>query len=285
MQRHCALLILIVLMACAPADREQRRAAGVDQPTADAVPAADTGSPAGSATAPPQRGSMVSLRGTAGETQGYLSLPQETGAQIRRPAVIVIHEWWGLNDWIRQTTDRFADQGYVALAVDLYRGAQASDDKEAHELMRGMPEDRALADLKAGFEYLASNPSVDPKRIGSIGWCMGGGYSLALAAAEPRLRACVINYGRLITDPAAISRIRSPILGNFAGADRGIAVADVKRFQQALQAAGIQNDIKVYPGRAHAFMNPNNAEGYDPEATKDAWQRIDRFFLLELKGQ
>lgn len=284
MRRLWFLLAVTFLMACAPSEREQRRATGTVAATPDALPAADTGSPAGSATAPPQRGSMVSLRGPVGETQGYLSLPQESGPAKKRPAIIVIQEWWGLNEWIRQNTDRFADQGYVTLAVDLYRGAQASDQQEAHELMRGMPEDRAMADLKAGFDYLASNPSVDPTRIGSIGWCMGGGYSLALAAAEPRLRATVINYGRLITDPARISRIKSTILGSFGGADRGIAVADVKRFAQALSAAGIRNDIKVYPGLGYAFMNPNNAEGYDPAGAADAWQRIDRFFLMELKG-
>ena len=108
-----------------------------------------------------------------GDGSGYLSVPPAPG---KKPALIVIQEWWGVDDWIREQTDRFAKQGYVALAVDLYRGRSTKSPEEAHELMRGMPEDRAMADLKAGIDYLSSRPDVDPERIGVIGWCMGGGY-------------------------------------------------------------------------------------------------------------
>ena len=142
-----------------------------------------------------------------GGTNGYLSLPSSAG---RHPAVIVIHEWWGLTDWIRESTDHFAGEGYVALAVDLYHGKSTSDPNEAHELMRGLPEDRAAADLKGAFDTLAKRSDVDPARIGVVGWCMGGGYSLGLALGEPRLAATVMNYGRLVLDPKAIAAIRSP---------------------------------------------------------------------------
>jgi carboxymethylenebutenolidase len=233
-------------------------------------PAAQNPSPAG--------GTTVDLPGGG---KGYLVLPQGTG---KHPAVVVIQEWWGLNDWIRENAARFAGQGYVALAVDLYRGRSTTDPGEAHELMRGMPEDRALADLEAGFNFLAGRNDVDAQRIGSIGWCMGGGYSLAFATSEPRLRAAVVNYGRLVTAPAKLDAIHAALLGNFAGADRGIPPADVRTFESQLKERHKEADIKVYDGKQHAFMNPNNKDGYDAAATNDAWSRIDAFFSRTLKG-
>jgi carboxymethylenebutenolidase len=225
-------------------------------------------------------GQTVTFPSTSGNASGYFALPTGAG---KHPAIIVIQEWWGVNDWIRQQTDRFASQGYVALAVDLYRGKVAKDQDVAHELMRGMPEDRAMGDLKSAFNYLASRPDVDPARIGSVGWCMGGGYSLALAAAEPRLAADVLNYGHLITDSASMQRIAAPVLGNFGAADRGIPEADVHAFENAMRAAGKQIDVKVYPGAGHAFMNPNNTQGYVQDAAQDAQSRMDAFFEKNLK--
>ncbi|HVG24546.1 MAG TPA: dienelactone hydrolase family protein [Thermoanaerobaculia bacterium] len=213
--------------------------------------------------------------------RGYLSLPTTHG---RQPAVIVIQEWWGVNDWIRSQADRFAQQGYVALAVDLYRGRSASSMEEAHELSRGLPEDRAIADLKAAVDYLAKRNDVDPQRIGVIGWCLGGGYALALATNDPRPKATVINYGRLVTDPNAIAKINGEILGSFGGADRGIPAADVRKFAEELTRHGKRNDVKIYEGAGHAFMNPNNAGGYDEAAARDAWGRIDRFFGRTLRA-
>src|SRR6266542_5321063 len=105
------------------------------------------------------------------------------------PAIIVIHEWWGLNDWVKEQASKLADQGYLALAVDFYRGKVATTPEEAHEIMRGVPEDRAKRDLEAAFQFLASQPNVKKDRIGAIGWCMGGGYSLDLALEEPKLAA------------------------------------------------------------------------------------------------
>jgi carboxymethylenebutenolidase len=217
-----------------------------------------------------------------GGGKGYLVLPDGNG---KRPAVIVIQEWWGLNDWIRENTARFAKQGYVALAVDLYRGRSTTDSGEAHELMRGLPEDRALADLKAGLRFLAAREGVDADRIGSVGWCMGGGYSLGFATAEPRLRAAVINYGRLVTAPERIAALRGALLGNFGGTDRGIPADDVRTFDSQLKAAKKDADIKIFDGNGHGFMNPNNKEGYDAAAASEAWSRIDAFFARTLKGK
>jgi carboxymethylenebutenolidase len=225
-------------------------------------------------------GKMVTFASSPGNANGYLSLPKDKN--VKHPAIIVIHEWWGLNEWVMQQSDRFAKQGYVTLAVDLYRGRVTSDPNVAHELMRGLPEDRAVNDLQAAFAYLATRSDVDVKRIGSIGWCMGGGYSLALAIAEPRLAAIVMNYGRLVTAPASIAKINAPLLGNFGGKDQGIPVADVNVFRDALKAAGKSVDIKVYPDSGHGFMNPNNSAGYVAADTADAQARIDAFFAKRL---
>src|SRR5436305_9838048 len=135
------------------------------------------------------------------------------------PALIVIHEWWGLNDWVKEQASKLAEQGYVALAVDLYRGKVADNPELAHELMRGVPEDRSARDLRSAFDYLAAQPNVKKYRIGSIGWCMGGGYSLKTALLEPGLAATVINYGPLVSDPAELKKINASILGLFGAQD------------------------------------------------------------------
>src|SRR6185437_13790128 len=154
------------------------------------------------------------------------------------PGIIVIHEWWGLNDWIKEEASKISDQGYVTLAIDLYRGKVATTPDEAHEIMRGVPEDRANRDLKAAYEYLASQSTVKKGRIGAIGWCMGGGYSLDVALAEPNLAADVINYGHLATDPNDIKKINAPILGLFGGQDRGITPDDVNKFKAEMEKQG-----------------------------------------------
>ena len=229
------------------------------------------------ATALSARAEMVQL---AGGGSGYLSAPRAT---MKRPAVIVVQEWWGLNDWVKQQADRFAKQGYVALAPDLYRGKVATDPAMAHELMRGLPEDRAIGDMAAAFAYLAKRQDVDPKRIGVIGWCMGGGYALVLATMEPRLAATVINYGRLITNPRTLMSIRSPILGHFGATDNGIPPDSVKAFSEALGSSNKTSNIRIYAGAGHAFMNRENQQGYNERATVDAWKRIDDFFAHRLR--
>ena len=251
-----SLFAVLVIFACSPKAHDEH---------ADHQPAAAP------ASAPEKMSTATNTK--FGDASGYLAAPGTPG---KKGAILLIHEWWGLDDWIRHQTDRFAQQGYVALAVDLYRGRVTNNPDEAHELMRGLPDDRALADMKAAVDYLASRPDVDPKHIGVIGWCMGGGKALSLTVNEPRLVASAINYGALVTDPGAITKINAKILGNFGEADRGIPAEDVKKFGAELTKYGKLGDIKIYPGAGHAFMRSGEQPAAEPanrEAQSAAWRR------------
>ena len=226
-------------------------------------------------------GKPVSYKSSDETVQAVLYTPPGKGPF---PAIIVIHEYWGLNDWVKEQASKLADQGYEALAIDLYRGKVATTPDMAHELMRGVPEDRAKRDLHAAFEFLQSQPNVKKNRIAAIGWCMGGGYSLDVALQEPTLAADVINYGHLATDPAALNKINSPILGLFGGQDRGITPDDVHKFEAAMKQAGKKIEVKIYDDAGHAFENPNNKEGYRPADATDAWKRTVNFLAEALKN-
>jgi carboxymethylenebutenolidase len=225
-------------------------------------------------------GKPVSYKSGDETVQGLLYTPSGKGPF---PALIVIHEYWGLNDWVKDQASKLAGQGYEALAIDLYRGKVATTPDMGHELMRGLPEDRAKRDLHAAFEFLQSQPDVRKERIGAIGWCMGGGYSLDVALQEPTLAADVINYGHLATDPDAIKKIHAPILGIFGGQDHGITPDDVHKFEAAMKQAGRKIDIKIYDDAGHAFENSNNKDGYRAADTADAWERTVNFLAENLK--
>jgi carboxymethylenebutenolidase len=222
----------------------------------------------------------VSYKSGDETVHGVLYTPEGKGPF---PGIIVIHEWWGLNDWVKEQASKLADQGYAALAVDLYRGKVAKTSDEAHELVRGVPEDRANRDLEAAFQYLQSLSNVKKDRIGAIGWCWGGGYSLNLALQEPKLAADIINYGHLATDTEALKKINAPILGLFGAQDRGIPPEDVKKFGQTLDQLGKKVDITIYPDAGHGFQNPVNGAGYKPADAADAWEKIVKFLASTLK--
>jgi len=222
----------------------------------------------------------VSYKSGDETVQGILYTPVGKGPF---PGLIVIHEWWGLNDWVKEQASKLADQGYVTLAVDLYRGKIATTPDEAHQIMRGVPEDRAKRDLHAAFEFLTSQANVKKDRIGAIGWCMGGGYSLDVALQEPTLAADVINYGHLATDPEALKKINAPILGLFGAQDKGITPEDVRKFGEALDKQGKKIDVKIYDDAGHAFENPNNKDGYRAADAADAWRRTIDFLAANLK--
>jgi carboxymethylenebutenolidase len=225
-------------------------------------------------------GKPVSYKSGSETVNGILYTPQGQGPF---PALVVIHEWWGLNDWVKEQASKLADQGYVALAIDLYRGKVATTPEEAHEIMRGVPEDRATRDLLAASAYLRSLKDVKPANVGSIGWCMGGGYSLNLAINDPKLKVAVINYGHLASDDATLKKINAAILGIFGGQDRGIPPADVKKFEAQLKALGKTVDIHIFPDAGHAFENPNNKQGYRAEDAAQAWTLTTEFLAKYLK--
>ena len=223
----------------------------------------------------------VSYKSGTETVSGLLVTPEGKGPF---PAVIVIHEWWGLDNWVKDQARALAREGYVALAVDLYRGKVTDKQEEAHQLMSGMPADRAMRDLKSAYAYLKGRKDVRANRIGSIGWCMGGRYALALAAEEPALAAAVAYYGAPPTDEAVIARIKAPVLGNFGAEDKGPSPEQVKAFEAAMKKAGRRADLKIYEGAGHAFANPNNPwKGYREAAAKDAWARTVAFFASRLK--
>ncbi len=199
------------------------------------------------------------------------------------PAIIVIHEWWGLNAWVEQQARMLATHGYVTLAVDLYRGRVAADPETAHELMRALPQSRGVGDLTSAVEYLKTLKQVDPNRIGAVGWCMGGGYAMQLAIADPSLRAVAINYGALETDPAQLKKIHAAILGNFGAQDRGITLADVQDFAAEMAKLGYPVNVKEYSDAGHAFENPENRAGYRAADAADADRRMFAFFEHCLK--
>jgi carboxymethylenebutenolidase len=211
--------------------------------------------------------------GASDQGLGLLVTPEGKGPF---PAVVVIQEWWGLNDWVK-------DQAR-ALAKDGYRGKVAATQEDAHQYMMGLPDERAAADLEGAFATLAARADVKKDRIGSIGWCMGGKWSLRVAMNEPTLAAAVVYYGAMPTKPEEIARLKAPVLGNFGGDDQGPAADQVKAFEAAMKAAGKNVDLKIYEGAGHAFANVNNPwGGYREAAAKDAAARTSAFLAKYLK--
>lgn len=212
--------------------------------------------------------------------QGYLARP--AGSEGPLPGIIVIHEWWGLNDNIRSMAEQLAGEGYRALAVDLYSGASASTPDEAQKLMSASlgKRDELIENLKQAYAYLSDRG----QKVGTIGWCFGGGWSLATALALPGdIDATVIYYGRLVAEKAELEKLQMPILGFFGSEDAGIPVESVKAFESALKELGKNASIHLYQGADHAFANPSGQK-YQAEAAKDAWQKTLAFFQDHLKS-
>jgi carboxymethylenebutenolidase len=225
--------------------------------------------------------SVVSFKGGAGPIKGFLAKPKGNGPF---PAIVVVHEWWGLADWIKENTERFAGKGYVALAVDLYGGKVTKDPGEAHELMRALDPNEGVADLKAGVDYLAALPFVAKnKKLGAIGWCMGGMYSRLVAQASDAVGPTVICYGSVATEPDQVAKLSGkPVLGIFGATDRGIPVAKVEQFADLLKKGGGPITLKVYKDAGHGFMRPGGPQ-YNASAASDAWEQIDNFLATHLR--
>ena len=217
--------------------------------------------------------------GADDEFRGYLAKPIGNGPF---PGLIVIHEWWGLNDNIKAETDKLAKAGYAALAVDLFRKS-TTDPEEASKMVKSVDQKKANQLLVSAAGYLRAFTYVDDDRVGSIGWCFGGRQSLMLAINDPALAAAVIYYGKPITEPNELSKIQAPILGIFGEADDSIPMSDVNAFKQTLKDLKIRNEIYTYPGAGHAFANPTRGDSYKSEAAEDAWKKTLAFLESTLK--
>lgn len=203
------------------------------------------------------------------------------------PAVVMIHEWWGLNENIKNMAETLAKEGYVVLAVDLYNGQVANTTESAQNLVSKVRENpsESINNLQHAVRYLASLENVNSSKIASLGWCFGGGQSLQLALnTEPEypLAATIIYYGNLVSDQESISKIKWPVLGIFGDQDKSISVESVKQFEEALNKNGITNEIYIYKGVGHAFANPSG-DNYAPQATQDAWEKTVSFLKKYLK--
>jgi carboxymethylenebutenolidase len=214
---------------------------------------------------------------------GYLVYPPagNTTSSIKLPAIIMIHENRGLNDNIKNMANTFAKQGYVVLAVDLFKGQVATTSDQARQLASSVRNNSsaAIANLQSAVKYVSYLDNVNASRIASLGWCFGGGQSLQLAlhSEQHPLAAAILYYGTpLITDKQELSKITWPILGIFGDKDQAIPVEKVKEFESALNALGIPNEIHIYKGVGHAFANPSGAN-YAPKETADAWQKTLAF--------
>ena len=208
---------------------------------------------------------------------GFFAQPKEAG---NYPGVLMIHEWWGLNENIKEMAKLLAKEGYLVYAVDLYSGEVASESGKARELSTSvrLNPDAAIADMKVGILYLRGKGA---KSVGSLGWCFGGQQSLQISLNE-KLDATVIYYGSLIDDKDQLGNINWPVLGIFGEEDTSISVESVKGFEKSLDELGISNDIYIYPNVGHAFANPSGSR-YAAQETLDAWSRTVRFLDASLK--
>lgn len=238
-------------------------------------PAAAENTEAGSAG-----GDMVEYEDTDGEMlMGYLAKPAGDGPF---PGVIVIQEWWGLNDHIKDVARRFAEAGYVALAPDLYHGVVTTEPDEARKQVMALDMAEAVKEIQRGVDYLQAQSFVAGPKVGVIGFCMGGGLVLQTALAEDDMGAGVVFYGSPLS-PEQAAQVKAPILGQFGADDGGISAEAVEQMHAAFTEAGITNDFTIYQGAPHAFFN-DTRESYRPEAAQEAWQKTLAWFGAHLQS-
>jgi carboxymethylenebutenolidase len=279
--RHLLVLGMIAaLVACGgnPSTDSEYVDNMADQHATDS-PEANSMSSAGEG-APVSGGEVVygAIDGT--DLTGYMAVPE--GAEGPLPSVIVIHEWWGLNDNIRAMADRLAGEGFRALAVDLYDDQTADAPERARELMSAAMEqaDRQVANLTAAHGFLVDEHQSPA--TGVMGWCFGGTWTFRTAVAlGDGIDAAVMYYGWPPTDAEGLTGLTAPLLGLFGEEDGGIPVDSVRAFEAALGEMGADAEIVIYPGAGHAFANPSG-QNYQAEAAEDSWQRTVAFFSEHL---
>ena len=223
-------------------------------------------------------GQMVEFSSNGGQASGYLAIPEKgTG-----PGVIVIQEWWGLVNHIKDVCDRFANEGYVALAPDLYHGKATKSPDEAGKLMMALRIDEAEKDLRAAIQYLLSHDATKGTKVGIIGFCMGGALSLYAASKNAQVGACVVFYGIHPNVKPDLPALQAPVLGIYAGRDRSVPPDSVHELERKLKELGKSVEIHIYPDTDHAFFNDQRLDVYNPKAAQDAWRRVIQFFAKHL---
>jgi carboxymethylenebutenolidase len=223
-------------------------------------------------------GERISYKANGNTTPGYLARPKQPG-----PGVVVIQEWWGLVPHIEHIADRFAAEGFVALAPDLYHGEKATSPDQAGKMMMAMRIDEAARDLAGAIRHLAQQPEVAGK-IGTVGFCMGGALSLFAACRNPQVGACAVFYGGHPNVKPDLESLQAPVLGIYAGRDSFVTPEVVKELDRRMTALGKRHEFHTYPQADHAFFNDQRREVYDPAAAADAWTKTLAFFRRELKG-
>ena len=232
--------------------------------------------PMSKAAAPKPQGAAVDLQVSEQTSRAYVAKPK--GAP--RGAVLVVHEWWGLTDWVKHMADELAEEGYLALAVDLYKGKMTSDPKEASALMQAKDEKWGDAVEEAGLEWLKARGGG--AKIATIGWCMGGGESLKASLNDPKdVSATVMFYGHPALDVARLKTLQGPLLGLWANEDKGIPPSAVAAFDKALTAAGVKHEFHAWDA-GHGFANPSSG-AYQSAAAKDAWAETKKFLAANIK--
>lgn len=225
------------------------------------------------------RGEMVEFQSNGTLGMGYLVRGPAT--EQSQPGVIVIQEWWGLNDNIKEVADRFAAAGFVALAPDLYRGEKTEEPDEARKLAMALDMGRAVKDMIGAVNYLCGVPGVG--RIGAVGFCMGGTLSLWLASMTPRVGAAVSFYGGRTLNADTVAKIGGGVLAFYGGQDEGIPPETIAEQRAAFEQAGISHEIVIYEQAGHAFFNDTRPDHFDPQAAADSWERTLAFFRHQLQ--
>ena len=210
------------------------------------------------------------------DVSGYLVRPDDENSY---PGVIMIHEWWGLNEHVKEVAKTLAMEGYVVLAVDLYNGEVAQNSSQAMTLRRAIVQDEANTNMKAGILYLNS---INVEKVASMGFCFGGEQSAQLSISDANLDATIIYYGSLPQELENISQVDAPVLGIFGELDTGITPETVRVFEAGLVESGLEHDITIYGGVGHAFINPEGSRFAENE-TKDAWDKTIAFLDTNLK--
>ena len=224
-------------------------------------------------------GEMIEFKSNGGTTEGYLSAPESgTG-----PGVIVLPEWWGLVPHIKEVANRFAAEGFVALAPDLYHGESAKSPDEAGKLMMALDIDQTEKDLRGAVNYLLGHEAVTSDKVGTVGFCMGGVLALYAATKNAQVGACVIFYGIHPKVQPDLANLQAPVLGLYAEKDSSVPPSAVRELESKLQSLGKSVEMHIYTDTDHAFFNDTRPEIYDPAAAADAWRRTIDFFRQHLR--